>query len=190
MKVSNIVGVALALCVAAPAVATDISRKLCKSDRAASAIPAEDERISYTCRGVAGFFIDVVYAGSSLRVRLRDAAATNEPQLGASYDIGDKIEWRGHPGPRGFQPEAAILRLTSYDDGPTRKLGSVLAVLRVAGKNVCAAALIDTAGTPQPNEAARRIADEVAAGFRCGIDQTRIVGPETSLAKETLARAG
>jgi hypothetical protein len=173
---------------------TDISRKLCKSDHAPNASLDEHEAISYSCKGVAGLRVDVVYGGTSLRVTLRDPKTANvQPQLGASYDIGDRIEWRGRPGPKGFKPEAAILRLKGYvndDTVATHDLGSVLAILRVSGGAVCPAAFLDAAATPQANEAARRIADETAAAFRCGTDQPRIVGPETSLVKETIARSG
>ncbi len=204
MKLANgcLAGV-VAMGLAAPAIAqqaaatlatayTDISRKLCDSDHKPGARLGPDEMVSFSCKGVAGLRIDVAYAGTSLRVTLRDGGDSNaQPQLGASHDIGDRIEWRGHHGVRGFAPEAAILRLTSYDDdAPARRLGSVLAVLRIAGKSICPAAFIDVAGTPQPNEVARRIADEAAASFQCGVDHPRVIGPETTLVKEARARSG
>lgn len=84
----------------------------------------------------------------------------------AFFEAGRTIEWRG---PKGGKPQAAILR---YATGASvGKLdGSRLVVYRLAPDgSSCIIGSLD-ARKPDANAAARRLADEKAAGFRCGQD--------------------
>lgn len=82
------------------------------------------------------------------------------------FEAGRTIEWRG---PKGGRPEAAILR---YATGArVGKLdGSRLVIYRLAPDgSSCIIGSVD-ARKPDANVAARRLAEEKAAGFRCGQD--------------------
>ena len=84
----------------------------------------------------------------------------------AFFEAGKTIEWRG---PKGGKPQAAILRYATGQN--VGKLdGSRLIVYRLApGGPSCIIGSVD-ARKPGANAAARRLADEKAAGFRCGQD--------------------
>lgn len=82
------------------------------------------------------------------------------------FEAGKTIEWRG---PKGGRPQAAIVR---YATGASvGKLdGSRLVVYRLALDSAsCILGSVD-ARKSDANAAARRLAEEKAAGFRCGQD--------------------
>lgn len=82
------------------------------------------------------------------------------------FEAGRTIEWRG---PRGDRPQSAILR---YATGRSvgRLDGARLVVYRLgADGHSCIIGSVD-ARKPGANAAARRLADERAASFRCGRD--------------------
>ncbi len=83
------------------------------------------------------------------------------------FEAGGTIEWRG---PKGGRPQAAILRYATGQN--VGKLdGSRLVVYRLAPGGVsCVIGSVD-GRTGDANARARRLADEKAAGFRCGQDQ-------------------
>jgi hypothetical protein len=100
-------------------------------------------------------------------------AAASEPAasqgFGAFNSTTDTIEWR-LDGKR--KPFAIIQRWHIADaDNPTRdgRPGTFqrLVVTRLPPGPVCHVAYIEVKGNPNPNEEARRIADETARGFDC-----------------------
>jgi hypothetical protein len=99
---------------------------------------------------------------------------------------GKKLEWRGRRRDKKFEPAAAILRLiekTGYNS-----YASVLAVLRVEEGKICPAAWLDVEATPHANAVARQAADDADGKFHCGIDAARIIGKDTELVQEAIAR--
>ncbi|WP_275785634.1 hypothetical protein [Pararhizobium gei] len=102
---------------------------------------------------------------------------------------GSKIEWRlGGDG----KPVATILRwfienLDPATSQPSPKMrGQVLVVSRVAagdGKS-CVVGYVDALANPEPNILARQIADTIATGFRCSIDDAGFHGMRGPLAAE------
>jgi len=121
----------------------------------------------HRCPGKAG--ITVIWtAGDDSSAVAFGAKALEEAvtDKAAFFEAGKTIEWRG---PKGGRPQAAILR---YATGASvGKLdGSRLVVYRLAADGAsCIIGSVD-ARKPDANAAARRLADEKAAGFRCGQD--------------------
>lgn len=130
--------------------------------------PDEDGVSVHRCAGRAGIAVTwtagddaslVAFGAKPVDERLTDRASF--------FEAGTTIEWRG---PKGSRPQAAILR---YATGQSiGKLdGSLLVVYRLAGDGAsCIIGSID-GRSADANAQARRLADEKAAGFRCGEDQ-------------------
>lgn len=121
----------------------------------------------HRCPGKAGFTVVWTATDDSSAVafgtRALEEAITDKA---AFFEAGKTIEWLG---PKGGRPQAAILR---YATGQSvGKLdGSRLVVHRLAADGAsCIIGSVD-ARKPGANAAARRLADEKAAGFRCGQD--------------------
>jgi hypothetical protein len=65
---------------------------------------------------------------------------------------------------------------------------TVLAVLRVEDGKICPAAWLDVEATPHASAVARQIADDAAGKFHCGTDAARIIGKDTELVQDAIAR--
>ncbi|WP_438751483.1 hypothetical protein [Pararhizobium sp. O133] len=95
--------------------------------------------------------------------------------FGPFNHVGRKIEWRID----GDVPVATILRWfienSDPDTGmPTKALrGQVLVVSKVAQADGigCIAGYVDALSNPEPNVLARQVADEIAPGFECAVDE-------------------
>jgi hypothetical protein len=121
----------------------------------------------HRCPGKAG--ISVIWtAGDDSSAVEFGAKAVQETisDKAAFFEAGRTIEWRG---PKGGKPQAAILR---YATGQSvGKLdGSRLVIYRLAPDGPSCIIGSADARKPGANAAARRLADEKAAGFRCGQD--------------------
>jgi len=90
---------------------------------------------------------------------------------------GATVEWRIA---KGGTPVATILRWFIENPDPATGAsapaleGQVLVVSTVAQKDDgkgCVAGYVDALANPDPNALARKIADEVAPTFRCGVDK-------------------
>lgn len=121
----------------------------------------------HRCPGKAGIAV-VWTAGDDSSAVEFGAKALQETisDKAAFFEAGKTIEWRG---PKGGKPQAAILRYaTGLNIGKLD--GSRLVVYRLAPDGPsCIIGSVD-ARKPGTNAAARRLADEKAAGFRCGQD--------------------
>ena len=89
------------------------------------------------------------------------------------------IEWRLARSPNGTaQPFATILRwnvrLNPADDSQPHS--PVLVVTRLGPGGVCRVGYVDARANPDANELARKLADERARSFRCGVDKPSFVG--------------
>lgn len=150
----------------------------------ASADGGEGDWANMVCHGWLGYPV-LIYSGD-----LRESVFYGFPPGGdlapawesfsAFNSTGPKIEWRIETeGPRST-PFAAIHRwFVSADPENPAKQTEVLVVEKVGQiheRDGCAVGLVLATGNPQANDAARRIADERARSFVCGVDQRVIVG--------------
>ncbi len=168
---------------------SDISRPKCRVTKAGTSSRSDEhERIVHHCPTKLGFEVTKAYLGAAVQVTIAmPPSADSQPQLGAGYDIGDRIEWRGVKTKTGFMPQAAILRLISRND--RGRLELVLAIVRIEKDRICPAAWLDVGANPQPNDLARKSADSIIGMFRCGASDPTIIGPTTDLVKEIAARS-
>lgn len=121
----------------------------------------------HRCPGKLGFTVIWTAGDDSSAVEFGTKALQETiSDKAAFFEAGKTIEWRG---PKSTRPQAAIVR---YATGASiGKLdGSRLVIYRLAPDAAsCIIGSID-ARKPDANAAARRLADEKAAGFRCGQD--------------------
>lgn len=98
----------------------------------------------------------------------------------AFNSTGAKIEWRIETDGRRAVPFATIHRwFVSADPGNPDRRTEVLVVEKVGQiheRDGCAVGLVLATGNLGANEAARKIADEKARGFICGVDRRVVVG--------------
>jgi hypothetical protein len=135
------------------------------------------------CPGKAG--LGVLISEDDLRetvsVGRNRAAAAREPAaqvwFGPFNSTTNTVEWRVVDG----KPFAIIQRWHIADNGDEDKSGRpiakpMLAVTRLPPGEVCHVAYIDALANPNPNELARKAADELARNFKCGKDEVQVIG--------------
>jgi hypothetical protein len=133
-----------------------------------------------TCPGKAG--LAVLVSENDLRetvsVGRSRAAAEKEPASDAWFkpfsSAGDTVEWRA----TGGKPFAIIQRwrISETDKEGRPTANPMLAVTRLPPGQVCHVAYIDVQANPNPNELARKAADDLARNFKCGKDQVKVIG--------------
>ena len=154
-----------------------------KDCRVASAGTEVDDSTVRTCPGKAGLV--VVISEDDLRetvsVGRNRAAARKEPAaavwFGPFNSTEPAVEWRAVNG----KPFAIIQRWHIADVSNEDKNGRpiarpMLAVTRLPPGQVCHVAYIDAQANPNPNELARKAADELARDFKCGKDEVKVIG--------------
>jgi hypothetical protein len=132
--------------------------------------------IRLICEGYGNYMVHV--AEGDLRMSLDygiDPATGDWESFGAFNYVNDTVEWRlGADG----APFATIHRWFVSDlEGNDRPVLVVSTVARAAGQPSCVAGYVDAGAVSEANRLARQVADEVAAGFRCGVDEPRYHGP-------------
>jgi hypothetical protein len=165
----------------APAAANDSSYTDLDTDHCKTIGPEEEEGggISLLCKGLKDYPVTFkegdlrqsVFFGKLGKAYTEGAFET----FGPFNHVGKKIEWRVNG--KGV-PVAAILRWfienSDPDTGmPTEALrGQVLVVSKVAQADGigCIAGYVDALANPEPNILARQVADEIAPGFTCAVD--------------------
>jgi hypothetical protein len=109
------------------------------------------------------------------------AAADKEPAARSGFgpfnSTTDTVEWRAIDG----KPFAIIQRWHLADIDAEDKDGrptdrGLLVVTRLPPGAVCHVAYVDVKANPNANELARKAADENARDFKCGKDETKIIG--------------
>ena len=109
------------------------------------------------------------------------AAAAKEPAAQAWFgpfnSTTNTVEWRAVDG----KPFAIIQRWHIADNSDEDKNGRpiakpMLAVTRLPPGAVCHVAYVDAQANPNPNELARKAADELARKFECGKDEVHVIG--------------
>ena len=165
---------------------SDLSLKACAHGANRSPSKRDDhEAVTYRCMGPAGIVISVRYEGTHVNVVFQGGGlAAGGKVLRAEYSIGERLEWRGRQGIKGFEAAAGILRMRRRED--SGKFGDVLAVLVRDGAQICPAAFVDASANRDANLLARQKADELAGHFRCGADQPRVAGVATERVQEAL----
>jgi hypothetical protein len=108
-----------------------------------------------------------------------DEPAASETFPGFNDVTKGTIEWRLARSPNGTaQPFATILRwnvrLNPADDAQPHS--PVLVVTRLGPGGVCRVGYVDARAIPDANALARKLADERARGFKCGVDKPEFVG--------------
>jgi hypothetical protein len=177
----------IALCLIAPANAQTFGSSYTstapKNCRVVSAQTGVDDSTIRTCPGKAGLV--VVISEDDLRetvsVGRNRAAADKEPAaqtwFGPFNSTTNTVEWRAMNG----KPFAIIQRWHIADNSdqdkdsrPTAK--PMLAVTRLPPGEVCHVAYIDAHANPNPNQLARKAADELARNFKCGKNEVQVIG--------------
>jgi hypothetical protein len=177
--------VALALCGRASAgeissAYTDIDTR--KSCSVFSSNEEGGEFANLACNGWNGYPV-LIYAGD-----LRESVFYGFPPEGelpwesfaAFNTTGSRIEWRIETDDSRSVPFATIHRwfVNADPDNPDKRT-EVLVVSKVGSldqRDGCAVGLVLATGNPAANEAARKVADDRARSFVCGIDQRTVVG--------------
>jgi hypothetical protein len=135
------------------------------------------------CPGKAGFvvLIDEDDLRETVSVGRNAATAGNEPAAHAGFpafnSTTDTVEWRAIDG----KPFAIIQRWHIADNSAQDNNGrptdrSLLIVTRLPPGPVCHVAYVDVKANPNPNELARKAADEGARDFKCGKDEIKVIG--------------
>jgi hypothetical protein len=135
------------------------------------------------CPGKAGFI--VLVSEDDLRqtvsVGRNQKAAENEPAASSGFGpfnfTTDTVEWRAVDA----RPFAIIQRWHIADNQDMDKDGrpvskGLLVVTRLPPGPVCHVAYVDVRANTNPNELARKTADEAARDFKCGKDEVKIAG--------------
>ena len=153
-----------------------------KDCRVTSAGTEVDDSTIRTCPGKAGLV--VLISEDDLRetvsVGRNRAAAAREPAAGVWFgpfnSTEHTVEWRTMNG----KPFAIIQRWHIADNADEDKNGRpvakpMLTVTRLP-PGVCHVAYVDAQANPNPNELARKAADELARDFKCGKDEVKVIG--------------
>ncbi|CAN7338101.1 hypothetical protein LJR220_002986 [Bradyrhizobium sp. LjRoot220] len=146
--------------------------------------PSElDGSTTRVCLGKAGLVV-LISEGDlreTVSVGRNRAAAAGEPAaqnwFGPFNSTTNTVEWRAVDG----KPFAIIQRWHIADNSDPDKEGRptakpMLAVTRLPPGEACHVAYIDAQANPNPNELARKAADDLARSFKCGKDEVKIIG--------------
>jgi hypothetical protein len=145
----------------------------------------EEDYGSWVCPGHAGLIVRLSAGDQRMQVSFgrngraaakEEAASQTFPGFNSVYR--GIVEWRMEKMRNGkTRPFATILRWhtrtaedAERDDG--KSTGQTLVITRLNPGGVCHVGYID-ARSPDANEAARRLADEKARSFKCGVDDPR-----------------
>ena len=146
--------------------------------------PSElDGSTSRVCPGKAGLVVSISEDDlrETVSVGRNRAAAAKEPAaqswLGPFNSTTNIVEWRAIDG----KPFAIIQRWHIADNSDPDKEGRptakpMLAVTRLPPGEVCHVAYVDAQANANPNELARKAADELARNFQCGKDEVKVIG--------------
>jgi hypothetical protein len=157
--------------------------------------PSElDGSTTRVCSGTAGLVV-LISEGDlreTVSVGRNRAAAAREPAaqgwFGPFNSTTNTVEWRAVDG----KPFAIIQRWHIADNSDPDKNGRptakpMLVVTTLPPGIVCHVAYIDAQANPNPNELARKAADDLARKFECGKDEVHVIG-ETGRASHMAKR--
>jgi hypothetical protein len=135
------------------------------------------------CPGKAGLVVSISEDDlrETVSIGRNRAAAAKEPAaqtwFGPFNSTTNTVEWRMVNG----KPFVIIQRWHIADNSDEDKGGRpiakpMLAVTRLPPGEVCHVAYVDAQANPNPNELARKAADELARNFKCGKDEVQVIG--------------
>ena len=159
---------------------TSTEPKDCRTIGKPSELDGSTRRV---CPGKAGLVVSISEDDlrETVSVGRNRAAAAKEPAaqswFGPFNSTTNTVEWRAIDG----KPFAIIQRWHIADNSDPDKGGRptakpMLAVTRLPPGEVCHVAYIDAQANPNPNELARKAADELARKFKCGRDEVQVIG--------------
>ena len=159
---------------------TSTEPKDCRTIGKPSELDGSTRRV---CPGKAGLVVSISEDDlrETVSVGRNRAAAAKEPAaqswFGPFNSTTNTVEWRAIDG----KPFAIIQRWhiadnTDPDKGGRPTAKPMLAVTRLPPGEVCHVAYIDAQANPNPNELARKAADELARKFKCGQDEVQVIG--------------
>jgi hypothetical protein len=159
---------------------TSTAPKDCRMIGKPSELDGSTQRV---CPGKAGLVVSISEDDlrETVSVGRSRAAAAKEPAaqvwFGPFNSTTNTVEWRAVDG----KPFAIIQRWHIADNSDEDKSGRpiakpMLAVTRLPPGEVCHVAYIDAQANPNPNELARKAADELARNFKCGKDEVQVIG--------------
>lgn len=138
---------------------------------------------SWRCPGYGGLMVLLSAGDQRMQVSFgrnakaaADELAAEETFPGFNSVYSGTVEWRVEKLPDGkTRPFATILRwnvmaAADVERGDGKSTGRTLVVTRLNPGGVCHVGYVD-ARTPDANEVARKLADEKARSFRCGVDK-------------------
>ena len=174
---------ALILQSAAQTIGSSYSSTAPKDCRVTGAGNGVDDSMTRVCPGKAEYVVLISEDD------LRETVSVGRNRLGASKEPAaqtwfgpfnsttNTVEWRGIAG----KPFAIIQRWHIADNADHDKEGRpiakpMLAVTRLPPGEVCHVAYVDAQANPNPNELARKAADELARHFKCGTDEVKVIG--------------
>ncbi len=170
-------------CARAETITSSYTSAAPKDCRARSAGDGLGDSTIRVCPGKAGLI--VLMSEDDLRetvsIGRNQAAAAGEPAAQAWFapfsSTAPTVEWRATDG----KPFAIIQRWYIADNTDEDRSGRptarpMLAVTRLPPGAVCHVAYVDVQANPDANELARKVADEIARGFKCGKDEVKTVG--------------
>ena len=154
-----------------------------KHCRVTSAGNGVDDSTIRVCPGTAGLIVliseddlrETVSVGRNRQGASREPAA--QTWFGPFNSTTNTVEWRSIDG----RPFAIIQRWHIADntdqDKDSRPIAKpMLAVTRLSPGPVCHVAYVDVQANPNANELARKAADQIARGFKCGKDEVKVIG--------------
>lgn len=146
--------------------------------------PSElDGSTTRVCPGKAGWVVaiseddlrETVSVGRNRAEAARQPAA--QVWFGPFNSTTDTVEWRAADG----KPFAIIQRWHIADIGDEDKSGRpiakpMLVVTRLPPGAVCHVAYVDAQANANPNDLARKAADDFARAFKCDTDEVKVIG--------------
>jgi hypothetical protein len=137
----------------------------------------------WRCKGYGGIAVYVSAGDQRIYVSFGRTAKKEraaEQTLASFNGEGDRIEWRGVRGKDGkLKPFATIMpwsTTVSKDDETVR--GQILVVTRLGPGGVCHVGYVDARANADADMLARKIADESARAFKCGVDKPIVSGKQ------------
>jgi hypothetical protein len=183
-----VVAAALVWSCVVPVHAQEISSVYTKfdADKTCKHTPGRDveDYGSWRCPGYGGLIVHLSAGDQRMQVSFGASAKKAADELAAEQTFpgfnsvySGTVEWRIEKLPNGkTRAFATILRwnLITEEDikrGDNKATGRTLVVTRLKPGGVCHVGYVD-ARAPGANETARKLADEKARSFKCGVDKT------------------
>jgi hypothetical protein len=113
----------------------------------------------FRCKGAGGWYLDISDEGNVITVGIDREGTTGEPLVLNGRSLGDKVEWRGTRGRRGFRPDALIIRMRPPEDDEHNS--SLLHIIKLNPAGACFSGLVDAKANADANALARTAADKL-----------------------------